>query len=380
MKRALNNPFVTNGYEGDEYFCDRVEETREITELLTNENNIALISPRRLGKTDLIKHCFNQEAIRAKYYTFVIDIYATASVTDFVNCLGRTILETLKPLGRKVWEKFVNVIKSVRQEITIDINNNPVWSLQLANMPYPDITLQEIFSFLENADKPCLVAIDEFQQIMRYGDKNIEALLRTYMQQCNNAHFVFCGSRRHLMSEMFLSPARPFYQSVVIYNLDKIPFEKYCLFAQKQFADYGNRSIGHDTVEAVYNMFDGITANLQRMMNIMFFKTSEGTECTTDMIEDAIDYYLRITSEVYEALLRQMPEKQRQLFLTIAVEGEVKNISSGKFTKKYHLVSPSSAVSAVKGLLERDFITEENGTYRVYDKFFALWLKRKGLL
>ena len=59
----MKNPFVTNGYVSPEYFCDREKETAKIVSLLTNENNIALISPRRLGKTDLLRHCFGQPEI-----------------------------------------------------------------------------------------------------------------------------------------------------------------------------------------------------------------------------------------------------------------------------------------------------------------------------
>ena len=84
----MDNPFVTKGYAGPEYFCDRIEETKQLVELTTNDNNMALISPRRVGKTDLIHHCFNQQEIKNKYYTFHIDIYATNSIRDFVNIFG----------------------------------------------------------------------------------------------------------------------------------------------------------------------------------------------------------------------------------------------------------------------------------------------------
>ena len=92
----MKNPFVTNGYVSPEYFCDREKETAKIVSLLTNENNIALISPRRLGKTDLLRHCFGQPEIKEHYHTFIIDIYATSSVRDFVNVFGKAVLEDRK--------------------------------------------------------------------------------------------------------------------------------------------------------------------------------------------------------------------------------------------------------------------------------------------
>lgn len=373
----IDNPFVTNGYAGPEYFCDRVEETEMLTNLLTNGNNIALMSPRRVGKTDLMKHCFQQQVLRDGYYCFLIDIYATNSFCDFVNVFGKSILEALKPKGRKVWEGFLNVLLSVRSEISFDINGNPVWGLGVGNLATPQTTLDEIFAYLRTADKHCLVAIDEFQQILYYNDnQNVEAALRTQIQQCTNANFIFAGSQRHLMSEMFLSPARPFYQSVVPMSLNPISLDRYWAFAKPQFARNGNRQIAYEVVEAVYQRFEGITANVQRIMNMLYMLTPKGETCGKEMIDRAIDTYLQLSSEYYAELLRQMPEKQRNVFLAIAAEGQVKSISGGKFVNKYRLPSTSSVVSAVKGLLEKDFITQTDNIYYVYDRFFQLWLEK----
>lgn len=371
----LNNPFVTNGYAGAEYFCDREVETKQITELLTNENNIALISPRRIGKTELIHHCFAQHEIKDKYYTFVIDIYSTNSVSDLVNMFGKAIIDELRPLGRKVWEKFINIVSSIRSEISFDINGQPSWGLGIGEIKNPEVTLDEIFAYLNNADKPCLVAIDEFQQIINYGDKRMEALLRTYVQRCVNAHFIFSGSHRHLMGEIFTSPARPFYQSVVLMNLKPLSLDKYREFAIDKFEERG-KTLDPQVADEVYSRFDGITSYMQRIMNVLFLKTQEGSTCTTAMIDDAIDYNLDIASDTYEAMLRQMPEKQRAVFIAISAEGTAKSVRSGAFAKKYHLPSPSSVNSAIKGLLEKDFITQSGDAYVVYDKFFDLWIQR----
>lgn len=379
--RMTENPFVTNGYAGAEYFCDRVEETKKLVEFLTNGNNMALMSPRRLGKTDLIKHSFNQPVISDHFYTFVVDIYATDSFRDFVNVFGKSILEALKPKGRKVWEKFLDMLFSIRSEISFDISGNPVWGLGVGAMTPPQTTLDEIFTYLRSADKHCLVAIDEFQQILYYNDnKNIEAELRTQIQRCPNANFIFSGSQRHLMSKMFLSPSRPFYQSVVPMSLEPIPFDRYWTFAESQFAKNGGRRITKDVVEEVHSQFVGVTANVQRIMNILYMQTPAGEVCTKDMIAPAIDTYLQMSSEAYETLLRQMPEKQRNVFLAIAAEGRVKSISGGQFVRKYRLPSVSSVVSAVKGLLEKDFITETDGEYYVYDHFFRLWMQRRQII
>ena len=373
----MKNPFITNGYAGPEYFCDREKETELLTDLLTNGHNVALISPRRVGKTDLLHHCFQQSVIKDNYHTFIIDIYATNSVRDFVNVFGKAIIDELRPKGKKVWEQFVQVLQSLRHEISFDISGMPVWSVRIGAIENPMITLDEIFQYLNHASEPCIVAIDEFQQITRYDqEQNIEALLRTYIQCATNAHFVFSGSQRHLMGAMFTSPARPFYQSVTIMNLPLIALDKYIVFAQSLFAENG-KTLDEQVVKALYGQFDGITSYMQRILNVLFMQTAVGDTCHVDMIEPVVNTLLDISSDTYMSLIYQMPQKQKDVLLAIAQDGKAKNITSAKFIHSHHLQSASSVRSGINGLLDKDFITNENGEYQLYDKFFELWIKRE---
>ncbi|MDD5991178.1 MAG: ATP-binding protein [Paludibacteraceae bacterium] len=374
MNINIINPFITTGYAGAAYFCDREQETADITRMLVNGNNVALISPRRYGKTNLIRHCFAQPEIAEKYYTFVIDIYSTKSVADLVHRLGLSILEALKPLGRKAWEKFITVLSSVRSGISYDISGNPSWMMSIGDITTPTTTLEEIFYYLEHADKPCIVAIDEFQQITHYGDERIEATLRTHVQQCTNTHFIFSGSQRHLMGQMFTSPARPFYQSVSIYNLPLLPEDKYVEFCVRLFEEYG-KHLSQDVPHALYERFGGVTYYMQRVMNELFSRTLTDGICTAENIEEAIHYIILTSASTYEDLMYQLPEKQSLVLRAIAKEGKAQNLTSGKFIKRHGLLSASSVKSAVPALLDKGLITSDKGVYQVYDKFLEIWLQ-----
>ena len=375
----MKNPFVTNGYAGAEYFCDRAQETDILRELLLNENNIALISPRRVGKTDLIWHVFDDLEIQKNYHCFVVDIYATKNLSDFVNMLGKALVDELRPKGRKAWEKFVTMVASLRSEISFDINGLPVWGIGLGSINNPMVTLDEIFTYLEKADKPCLVAIDEFQQITRYGDETIEATIRTYVQRCTNAHFIFSGSQRHMMNGMFTSPSRPFYQAVTIINLQPLDLGVYTDFCVDKFEEAG-KHLDAAVVAMLYERFEAVTSYMHRVMNVLFSRTDKGATCDVYMVDEAIEFIIKLSSDTYESLFYQMPEKQRCLFLAIAREGKAKEVTGGAFIKRNKLNSASSVNSALKGLLDKDFITEDRNAYSVYDQFFALWLKYKGLI
>ena len=371
----INNPFVTSGYIAPEYFCDREKETEELLRWLLNENNVAVISTRRMGKTGLIQHCFQLAEVKDHYYTFLIDIYATKTLREFVFQLGKAILTALKPKGRKTWELFINSLTSLKAGFTFDMSGMPQWNIELGDVKSPETTLDEIFHYLSLSDKPGIVAIDEFQQVAQYPEKNTEALLRTYIQHCPNARFVFAGSQRHLMGEMFISPARPFYQSVSILHLAAIDRQKYIEFARHHFR-MAQKDIDEEVVASLYDRFEGITWYLQKILNILFAVTPPGEVCNKEMIEQAIHFILDSYSFTYSELLYQLPEKQKELLIAICKEGKATALTSGEFIHKYSLPSSSSVQSALKGLLEKDFVTKEGAFYMVYDRFFSLWLRR----
>lgn len=172
----MENPFVVVGKIPDKYFCDRELETKKLVHSITNGNNLVLISLRRMGKTGLIQHCYAQKELDEKYYTFFVDILHTASLQEFTFALGKEIYRQIVPKGKKLSLTFLQTIKSIAGKFGVDpITGLPSFNIDLGDIEKPELTLEEIFTYLEHADKPCIVAIDEFQQIHKYPEKNIEA-------------------------------------------------------------------------------------------------------------------------------------------------------------------------------------------------------------
>ena len=372
----VKNPFIVTGKINEEYFCDRVNETARLIKTVTNGNNLVIISPRRMGKTGLIQYCYDKPEISNDYYTFFIDILHTSSLREFTYLLGKTIYEELLPRSKKMVSLFAQTIKSISGKFGFDpMTSLPTFNVELGDIERPEYTLEEIFHYLENADKPCIVAIDEFQQIAKYPEKNIEALLRTYIQKIKNSNFIFAGSERHLMQEMFVSSARPFYNSADIMELGVIPADLYIPFIVKHFEDAG-RSIKPENVEYVYNLFKGHTYYIQRTFNGAFADTEEHNECTLEVIENAIGSMIDNNSVIFREILSNIPEKQKVVLYAIAKEGEVKAITSSDFIKRHSLTSASSVQSAVNKLLEKDYITCRNKVYSLTDKLFAMWINK----
>lgn len=370
------NPFVVTGKIEPEYFCDRVNESARLVKSIVNDNNLVIISPRRMGKTGLIRFCYDKPEISEAYYTFFIDILHTSSLREFIYLLGREIYETLLPRSRKMVKLFVQTLKSISGKFGFDpLTNMPTFNVELGDIERPEYTLEEIFHYLGNADKPCIVAIDEFQQITKYPEKNIEALLRTYIQQLRNSRFIFAGSERHLMQEMFVSAAHPFYHSADILELKAIVPEIYIPFVVGHF-EKRNRRIAVENVEKVYRLFKGHTYYVQKTFNEAFADTPEKEECTLGIIQTAIENMIAANDTIFREILSNIPEKQKELLYAIALDSEAERITSADFIRRHHLTSASSVQSAVKKLLEKDVITEINKTFSVTDRLFALWINK----
>ena len=373
--RAIDNPFVISGYEGAHYFCDRVAETAQLSHEIANGNNMALIATRRMGKSGLIEHYFSQPEVGERYYTFFIDIYDTKSLRELVRKLSREILIRLKPFGTRAVERFWQTMRSIQSGMSFSPIGEPTFMVQIGDIKEPEATLEEIFRYLELADKPCIVAIDEFQQISKFPEKNIEATLRTYVQRCHNAQFIFSGSQRHTMSTMFTSASRPFYQSVSLMHIDSIDMTTYEVFAKALFAE-NNRTLADGVTQAVYALSRGVTWYTQKLFNVLFGFTKEGSVCEVEQVEQALDYILKTQAYVYEETISRLPEKQTMALIALSKSGPMKSITSAAFVEKYSLQSPSTVQSAMRGLLEKDFVTLEKGVYSVYDIFLDYWIQR----
>lgn len=375
LRDEIFNPFFIGRYVDKQYFCDREKETETLVKHILNGRNVALISPRRLGKSGLIHHTFVQDVIKDRYTTIYVDIYATKDLCEMVKALSEAIVKAVR--HKQSWhEKFFSFIRSLRVGFHIDaVSGEPTFDIGIGDIENPDRTIREIFDYMEASEKPCILAIDEFQQIREYPQTNTEAFIRSLVQQCSRTSFIFCGSKRHTMTDIFYSPAKPFFQSVISQSLKPIPMKTYVEFAGRMFSQRG-KILDRAAAEAIYRMFDGCTWYMQMMMNEMFALTKEGMTCTTEYIDFAWDNIIMAQEDRYQAILYGLAPKQKQLLQAIARDRTVEGITSSDFVKRHRLVSASSVQAALKPLLKNDIVTCEEGSYRIYDYFFADYLAR----
>lgn len=374
--KELSNPFLVYGYVSPEYFCDREEETRSLISALRNGRNVTLISPRRIGKSGLIHNAFYQiHQEQNDAVCFYVDIFATTSLHEFVTTFGQAVLGQLDTLSQRAMSKVRDIIRSAQLVFSTDLlTGAPTMTLSLQPQQ-ATTTLQEIFAYLAQSGKECFIAFDEFQQISTYEETTVEALLRTYVQNCPHLHFIFSGSKKHMMSEMFDDPQRPFFRSTEKMTLTSLPESKYFEFSANKMTA-GGITLSREAFSQIYHHFGGHTWYVQYILNRLY--EMKPIEVTEAHIRQCISQIVRSNAEDYQQLCQRLTRNQYQLLRAIAQEGMVDAINSGAFIRRHNLKGTSSINKALDYLHTNEFVYRYPEGYQVYDRFLALWLRSLG--
>ena len=372
-QKEPGNPFIYKGYEGPDYFCDREKETEQMVGALRNGRNLTMISPRKIGKTGLIKHVFNRiKAANKDAICIYIDIFATQNLYDFVQVLGVAIVEEAVEREKSLMNKTFDLFRAWRPVLSYDsLTGSPTVSVSI-EPSREEHTLKSIFDHIEKLKKDVFVAIDEFQQIANYPEKGIEALLRSHIQ-FSHAGFIFSGSRQHLMAEMFNSPKRPFFQSTEFVNLEPLSETTYFEFSRR-FFEKRKGNLSEEVFHDVYQRFSGHTWYIQFVMNRLYETTKRA-----DSIEQSNQVILSVVDTLapqYEMMMTLLTTNQVNLLKAIAKEHKIAKPQSFEFVNKHNLSSPSSVKTALDVLVDKELVYHEKDGYVVYDRFLSIWLQR----
>lgn len=365
------NPFILTGYLSPEYFCDREQESRKLISALRNGRNITLVSPRRMGKTGLIRHVFHSMSTEKDTMCYYVDLYQTHNLASFVKKFSETVLGTLDTKEEKIIKNVFTFFKSLRPVVTMDpMTGEPGFTVDI-KPEMAETSLQEVFAYMEHSGKRCYVSFDEFQVVADYDDKNVEALLRSHIQHLTAVNFIFSGSQRHVLENMFVSASRPFYQSAQLMYLDCIDRDAYYQFAKTKFAE-NNQVIERDAFDYAYRTLYGHTWYVQMLLNRLH---ETGIDVLTVNAIDSMLHDITLENEAtYQTFLRLITSSQGRLLKAISEEGSVREVLSQQFIHKYHLGATSTVKSAVKALVDKELILISDEEYQVYDRFFMLWL------
>jgi uncharacterized protein len=380
MKNTINNPFITGGYAGPEYFCNRTAETTVLLKAISSKRSLTLISLRRMGKTGLLKHVkhlleIKPGGVKSNKSTpavIYVDLMPTMNGGEMLNTLSSALLR-LKQNEKNFFEKVLSTLATLRPRIAYDgLTGQPTMELKVESPADIQFGFDHLMRFISEIKQDLVFMFDEFQQISQYPEKNMEQMLRTVIQSYPTIPFIFSGSSKHMLEPMFSSASRPFYQSAELMYLDKISVTDYSKFIIGKFEE-GDIKTDDETILRILNWTRLHTFYVQHVCNLLF--ESGQKEIDNELTSKVFHDILTSQEPLFSNYRNLLPAQQYKLLQAISIEDGISQPTSGSFIKNHKLTSASSVATSLKALSEKEMIVQTGNKWVVYDVFFSRWLE-----
>lgn len=373
--------FVYGVAVSDYNFIGRERETKRLLDNFKGGINVILMSPRRLGKTSLVKHVCNKLDDK-DIITVYLDIFGCKSEYDFYNKLTAEVLKQTASKHELWFEEAKEFLYRLTPKISFSPEPNSDFSISLGITPKthtPEEVLQMAETIAIKRKKRIVICIDEFQQIGEMSNsKQIQARLRTVWQHQKHVSYCLFGSKHHLMSTIFLHRSMPFFQFGDTISLNKIATEDWVEYIVSHFAD-GKRTISHALAEEICKFTENYSAYVQQLAWLVFTLKEEGETVTEDDVKQAENDLLATNDILFMQMIEPLSEFQLN-FLRAIASGIKKDFGLSEVREEYNLGSYSNITRLKTALLERDLIEKQETEWVITDPIFAKWLKQKIML
>jgi primosomal protein N'' len=370
----MNKAFVYGMSVEGENFTDRVQETRRLKKDFENGINVILISPRRMGKSSIVKKVrseINDPAIKIVY----MDIYDCRSEYDFYNRFASSLLRQTATRTEQIVENIRKFLVRLTPKIGFSMEPLSEISLSLGITPQnyqPEEILQLPEIIAGEQGIHIIVCIDEFQQIGELSDSlTVQKRLRGIWQHQRNVSYCLFGSKKHLMTKLFQNRKMPFYQFGEMIYLGKIPTEEWVNFICSRFESQG-KHISKDLAQKICNTVENHSSYVQQLAWNVLAETDH--ETTEQDFERGVEALLAQCSGLFEQHIQGLTSYQLN-FIRAICNGVHSDFGSKAILEEYNLGTKSNIVRIKNALLDRELIEiEQNGIY-LEDPVFKLWMK-----
>ena len=373
----MKNPFYYGQEVSGEYFTDREQEIKVLLADLRRGQNVIVFSPRRYGKTSLIKKVLSILE-KQGIMVFYVNLYAATTKRKFIDIYAQavargtrgkiqTVVNNLKTILPKLIPKVV-----VRGEGIVDFEfdyGRKVESLS----PILEDLYESIEKYAKTKRKKAVVVFDEFQEVLNLEDDEIERTMRTSIQAHKDTTYVFMGSKRHLIEKLFEDANRPFYKSGRLFPLGKISRDDFAVFIREKFS-VSRINLSTEIIAQLLNISECHPFYTQMLCSVIWDRYSGKRSITGKDILRATEELVAREAEIYFNIWDGLVAKQK-LFLEALTLGDGNdNIFSQEFYRKYELGTPSNVQKMVKSLIKKGLIERENGRLIISDIFFKQWI------
>jgi len=362
----MKNPFSFSGIVEDPAFCNREKEQTDLTKFIKNSQNVLLYSHRRFGKTSLINRVFKDSK---GIVTIYIDLYGTTSIEDFITALFKGISSVESKMD-KLMKLIKEKISSLTMNFSIDIYTGAPVAIPVFAPVDKRPAIDEIFALLESLSqkKKLAVAFDEFQEISKYGEAAFEKHLRKSIQRHNHISYIFAGSQKHLLAEMFANSKRAFYKLATSYSLKKINTTDYVKWIKRLF-NKDKRKINKKYIEDVVSRCENQPMYIQEF----FFNLWDSPNISIEDIDRVESNILKNREVEFINIWESLTLNQRRALKLIAATGG-KNIYSADNLSRLGFRSASQISKALELLLKKELVSK-NERYSIQDVLFKRWIE-----
>jgi hypothetical protein len=384
---VTDNPFVYGEVVPAIAFVDRVVELDRLVRDLAAAQKVFLISPRRYGKSSLIRHAL-AAMTRKGALTVEVTVASFSSYVAFLEGYARAVAAAETRWDRaRSWLR--DAVRSARAEVRYvpDATGRTPGSGALA-VSFPGVTserdvarlAQDVFALparlAETRKRKVVVALDEFQAIRGFNGGSVEHALRAAVQHQRDVGYVFAGSEPSLMERM-LGPKRPFYKAGPVMRLEKIPADEFAAFIDARFKRTGlppEPGLGAAIVELAGNL----PYDVQRLAHETWdeVRGRKRRKATLDDLHAALKRLLSEQETMFETVWQRLTLAQRQALRAVVLE-QGRELLSGDTRTRHRLAGPSTVQAALGALVRDDVITRERGRYVVVDSLFREWVARQ---
>lgn len=373
----MENPFVYGEAVSGDYFTDREKEAKELKAELRNGQNIIIFSPRRYGKTSLIKKILS-ELKKEGMITLYIDLFFVNSKQRFIEAYAEAVAQGLTGPLTKVISSIKTLIPKLLPKIVIKAGGGTAFEFEFdrtkKSAPILEDLYESVHKLAARQKKKAVIVFDEFQELLSFDDGEIEAGMRAKFQFHRNIAYVFLGSKRNLMQKLFDDKSRPFYNSGRKYPLKRIDASEFSSFIKSRFKPAGIK-IEPEAISAILSITQCHPYYTQELCHFVWEHSRDKKQVLLAAIERSAKEILSSEGANYNNIWEGLTAKQKGLLIALATNPPRTNIYSRDFIVNNQLGTSSTIQRLVKLLYDKQIIEKENGFVFFEDIFFEKWIK-----
>ncbi len=373
----MKNPFWTRELSLDAPFCDRAKELKELVSHARNCTNVVLFSPRRYGKTSLVKRA-QQTLRKSGIATIYVDFFGVGSLDEAAARLATQVYAFARK-DKSLFQRVVKILSSWRPALEPDpdcgvaLTVKPVVTQRGTQLL--EETMAGLGTFIAEQQKGVHLVFDEFQELTELSEsRQIQGIMRSHIQTHSRASYFFVGSRRRILQDIFNNRKAPFYRSAINYDLKPLPLADAMAFIVDRFAQAG-RECPEKIARTIVEKVRGYPFYVQRIPYSIYEVSDERRTIGEKDYRAGLIEAMEEEKVTFEGWLRSLSPRQIGILSALAENPTDQPYAFG-YLSGHDIGNASTVRKAIGRLLDLDYIEQEKGVFQVTDPIFALWLRR----